>query len=214
MGKPKEDLSGKTFNYLTVLEFDKIKLSERNNSQYMWKCKCICGKIVSVLKSNLERGSIKSCGCRKSENISIARKIHGLTKTKEYSSFNKMRHRCLNKNNPRYKDYGERGITVCNEWLNSFETFLEDMGKSPSTKHSLERINNDLGYSKENCRWATNEEQANNKRSNRFITYNNETLTVSQWAHKFNVAPIFIFKKLYKEENEIEILEQLYLKSI
>lgn len=97
-----------------------------------------------------------------------------------------MKDRCLCKNNPSYKNYGNRGITICPEWL-IFENFHNDMGDKPENK-SLERINNNKGYYKENCRWATPKEQANNRRNNRNLTYNGKTQTMIQWAEELKVS--------------------------
>jgi len=114
--------------------------------------------------------------------------------TREYRSWKGMKVRCNNPNNPRYKDYGARGITVCDEWLHSFETFLFDMGPSPSSKHSIDRINNHLGYSKENCRWATRIEQNNNKRSNRMITVQGRTQSVAMWCRELHLTRRAVLK--------------------
>jgi len=108
---------------------------------------------------------------------------HGMAETSEYTSWQGMKNRCFNPNYHRYSDWGGRGITVCDRWLN-FENFLADMGTKPSPKHSLDRIDNNADYSPENCRWATKAEQDNNRRSNRLITIACVTLTIAQWAKK------------------------------
>jgi hypothetical protein len=109
-------------------------------------------------------------------------------KNSTYRSWQSMKARCYNPNHLKYLDYGGRGITVCEEWKNSFEKFLEDMGEKPDSSYSIERINNDLGYFKENCKWATKKEQSNNRRNCINITINGETLTVTQWAEKLGVS--------------------------
>jgi len=108
--------------------------------------------------------------------------IHGMTKTPEYIAWQDMKTRCFNPNYKRYPNWGGRGITVCDRWLNSSENFLADMGLKPTVKHSLDRINNDGDYCPENCRWATKAEQQNNRRINRLITINDVTLTIAQWT--------------------------------
>lgn len=100
----------------------------------------------------------------------------------EYITWNGMRARCTNPKNPNYDRYGARGVKVCDEWLTSFVTFLGDMGRKPTPQHSIERINNNGNYEPGNCRWATNKEQANNRRSSRLLTYNGLTQTVAFWA--------------------------------
>lgn len=113
---------------------------------------------------------------------------HGLAnKSKEYHTWKALRGRCLNKNNKRYDDYGGRGIKICDRWLTSYENFISDMGVAPSKNHTIERTDNDGNYDPGNCRWATRYEQSLNKRSNIRITNNGITLTLSEWASKFNV---------------------------
>jgi len=105
-----------------------------------------------------------------------------ISDTKLYKTFVRIKCRCYNIKDKRYKDYGGRGITVCDEWRNSFEQFAKDMGEPPTKKHSIDRIDNNKGYSKENCRWATPKQQANNTRLTTFITYKNETKSLSEWT--------------------------------
>ena len=108
---------------------------------------------------------------------------HGMTKTPEYHAWIDMKHRCFNPNNKQYLDYGGRGITVCDRWLN-LDNFLADMGTKPSPKHSLDRIDNNGDYSPKNCKWSTRVEQNNNTRYNRLITIDDVTLTITQWENK------------------------------
>lgn len=106
----------------------------------------------------------------------------------EYWAWQHMRARCNNPKHKSFKNYGGRGIVVCKRW-NSYASFLADMGRRPSAKHSLERKNNDRHYCPGNCKWATKSEQVNNTRVNRRITFNGETKTVSQWAHEIGIKP-------------------------
>lgn len=112
---------------------------------------------------------------------------HRMSKTPEYKIWAYTKARCYNKKHKNYNDYGGRGIIVCERWLNSFKNFYEDMGKRPSDKHSIERKNNNLNYSPENCYWATRKEQANNRRSNHLIEYKGRTQTVSMWADEIGI---------------------------
>lgn len=110
------------------------------------------------------------------------REYHGLKKTPEYNSWVAMKGRCYNNNDSHYHRYGGRGIKVCDRWLNSFINFLDDMGNKPTTKHSLDRIDNDGDYSPDNCRWVTNIEQGNNKSDTVFVEYNGIKKTIRQWS--------------------------------
>src|SRR5690242_10945292 len=103
--------------------------------------------------------------------------------TKEYQAWGHMKRRCYNENTPQFCDYGGRGIVVCDAWLNSYETFLKDMGRAPSPKHTLDRIDNDGNYEPSNCRWATRFEQNVNRRNNVLITLNGEVKTLQEWCN-------------------------------
>ncbi|MET3349056.1 UNVERIFIED_ORG: hypothetical protein ABID57_000725 [Arthrobacter sp. UYEF1] len=123
--------------------------------------------------------------------------FHNLCYSAEYGIWHSMRKRCHEPNSQAYKDYGGRGITVCEEWRYSFQAFYDYIGPRPSPEHSIERIDNDRGYEPGNVKWATRIEQANNRRSNRRIAWQGEVHTVSQWANLLNVRPGLLFHRLY-----------------
>jgi len=122
---------------------------------------------------------------------------HRLSKTDEYHIWQTMKARCYNPNNHKYKRYGGRGIAVCDRWLQSFENFIADMGKRPSTSHSLDRINNDGDYTPQNCRWATPKEQARNTQTNRLITLNGVTRTLVEWREYYGLSVTQLEYRMY-----------------
>lgn len=132
---------------------------------------------------DLKSGNTMSCGCYKSEQAAS----HGMSDSSEYKIWDAMLQRCGNPKTQKYTAYGGRGITVCAEW-SSFEQFYKDMGPRPSKDHSIDRIDNNGNYCKENCRWATRKEQQNNKRSNRMLTCKGETHTLTQWAAELGIS--------------------------
>lgn len=175
MGGKRIDLTGQVFGRLTVVGYSHSKYDA------YWKCVCTCGAECVVRGLGLKAGDSTSCGCYHKESASLRFTTHGMVGCPEYCTWKRIRQRCNNNKNPDYPQYGGRGIVVCSEW-SSFEQFYADMGPRPSKDHSLDRIDNNGNYCKNNCRWATANEQANNKRSNKALTHKGETRTMSQWA--------------------------------
>ncbi len=156
------DLTNRTFGRLLVVG---ISHKTRDNRVY-WYVRCACGSEHTILGGALREGRTRSCGCLHKE-ISVNRATtHGMTKTRTYRCWNDMKQRCYNSKARNYKYYGERGITVCKRWVDSFENFLADMGEMPKGL-TLERVNNNDNYTPKNCKWATWKEQNNNKRARR-----------------------------------------------
>lgn len=158
-----------------------------------------------------ERGKFCSIHCaRKGRDYSFLNstgvKKHGMAMTPTYHVWQGMKTRCYNKNFHAYPNYGARGITVCDRWLESFENFYEDMGEKPHKK-SLDRIDNSKGYSKENCRWATNEEQQRNRRWARLLTYKGVTKPIAEWAEITGIPYGSIFGRLNKFGNKDFVID-------
>jgi hypothetical protein len=179
------DLTNKKFNRLTVDSF----VGRDNFRDSVWSCVCDCGNIVEVTGGNLKKGNTKSCGCLKKEVKNEHKIKHGHTqhgvKSKVYTCWISMIQRCYNPNRDGYKNYGGRGIKVCERW-HTFENFYNDMGDCPEGL-TLDREDNNKDYTPENCRWATNKEQSNNTRRNHRVTYKGETKTLSQWAQDLGI---------------------------
>lgn len=151
-----DKLTSRRFERLTVVN----RRGSDKNGHSLWECVCDCGNTVIISGTNLKSSHTTSCGCMNKEAITK----HGLRNSPEYQSWKAMIQRCTNPKAQGYEYYGGRGITVCSPWLNSFEEFYADMGLRPSNGYSIDRIDNNKGYYKENCRWATSAEQNKNKR--------------------------------------------------
>lgn len=169
--------------------------------QAVWECVCDCGGKKTAKAANLKRGRTNSCGClaQKQRIFAAQSQKHPLSRTekpKEYKAWEGMNRRCYSPKHPSYINYGARGIKVCDRWGESFANFYSDMGDAPNGT-SLERIDNNANYSPENCKWATRAEQANNRRSNRMLTFNGETLNVSQWSKKLGWHKSIIAGRIY-----------------
>jgi len=167
--------------------------SRKNKRKFL--CRCDCGNERVVLLHELRRGNSTSCGCLQKEVAKKQMTTHGKTKTRTYNVWISMRKRCLNPNHKSYNDYGGRGITICNKWLDNFENFLDDMGESPNGK-SLDRIDNNKGYYKDNCRWSSWKEQANNRRNSKIINFNGKSMCCSDWEKELNFGSGLIGKRL------------------
>lgn len=188
MGRTLIDLSGRRFGMWTVLEVHWKYLSPTKRVAF-WKCRCDCGTERLVWGEALKKGA-KSCGCARfvgprrpvKSLVGAARVSHGRTGTPEHFAWIEMIARCENTKKRLYKNYGGRGIVVCDRWRHSFVNFLSDMGERPSPQHSLDRIDNDGNYEPGNCRWADVETQQNNRRDCVKITCRGKIMTLTQWA--------------------------------
>lgn len=200
MGSRVNDLTGKVFNRLTVVGFAGII-----NKRYKWNCICDCGNTTTVEQYLLTSGGSKSCGCYRKEFSSLKAKTHGMSKTSTYRIWCSMKQRCIDKNCEAYARYGGRGITICNEWLESFENFLKDMGEKPKGR-SLDRIDNDGHYCKENCRWATRKEQSRNYSRNINVLYDEVKYCLTDLCEKLGINFKWASQRLRKYKYPIELI--------
>lgn len=184
-----------------------ITASIRHNGRPASECRCECGSIGIVRNAKLVCGASKSCGCLRNDEMTK----HGATRrsarkdSHEYWIWNTIVQRCTNPNVKNWMDYGGRGITVCERWL-SYEGFIADMGKRPTDGHSIERQDNDAGYSPENCRWATRPEQARNKRNNHFIELFGKRQHLAEWASEYGVDHTLIISRLSRGWSELDAI--------
>jgi hypothetical protein len=201
-----KDLTGQIFGRWSV-----IREFGRKFGAATWLCKCDCGTIKEVMSRSLVKGMSRSCGCLRDEISSRKNSKHGLAKGgkfPEYNAWYDMISRCEKPTMPYYHRYGARGITVCERWRNSFRDFIADMGKRPSSKHSIDRIDNDGNYEPSNCRWATREEQNNNRSCCVYLEYDGRKLTLSQWSKVTGINQQTIGLRYRKKLPPSEILRK------
>lgn len=184
------DLTGQRFGRLSILS----RQGTTRRGQPLWLCLCDCGNKRTIQANSFGSGNTTSCGCLSRELAKSRFTTHGMATTSTYNIWKQMLQRCKNKNNTAYKNYGGRGIIVCERWL-KFENFYTDMGKRP--KHlTIERINNYGNYELSNCKWATRTEQNNNSRRNITIAYKDQHLTVTELAIKVGLKYATLFMRL------------------
>jgi len=202
---------------------DWVALRETSRVDYhscpYWLCRCICGREREVRRCALRGGYSKSCGCSRkipkpilSRRFQRSKLVPARPLKKERNAWWNMNRRCSHPENPSYRNYGAKGITVCDRFRSSFEAFIEDMGPAPSLDHSLDRINPHLGYfcgkcpecreagRVANCRWTTWDVQVNNKVNSRKIEFEGQSLTVTEWARVLGLSPMTLLGRLHKGE--------------
>ena len=182
-----KNIKGQRFERLRVVKYAGLN----KNGCALWECICNCGKIKIILGSVLRNSMTKSCGCLRDEKVrqrAIENNFtHGMSNIPEFRIWVAMRKRCRNKNNADYYLYGGRGIKVCERWQD-FKNFIEDIGRRPSKKHSIDRVDNDGNYEPGNCRWVLPEIQARNTRKTVFIEFNGKKQSLSEWAREVGVS--------------------------
>lgn len=195
------DLTGKEYGRLTV-----IKLSEKRKSgkrfRFYWLCSCECGNEKKVRTDGLTSGNIRSCGCLRNEqavkNVKGNHK-HKLSHTKLWYTYYGMLDRCYDKSDERYNDYGGRGINICDDWKNNFESFATwAIENGYNDTLTIDRIDNNGDYSPNNCKWSTIQEQSRNRRSNLMIMLNGELMTLMELSETMNIP----YKTAYSRYRE------------
>lgn len=188
------DLTGNVYGSLTVIQRMGTK-----NGHVSWECKCECGKTIITLGNLLKAGKTRSCGCKKPEKCGAAHRTHGRTKTRLHTTWQHMKQRCTNPNNAKYKYYGGRGISVCEEWL-SYEVFEKwAFGHGYKDDLTLDRIDVNGNYEPSNCRWVTWKVQQNNRRNNTVITAFDEQHTLSEWEEITGINRTTIQKRIKQQ---------------
>lgn len=193
------DLTGQRFGRLVVIS----KEGQGVGGVYLWKCRCDCGNEKTVSSRSLKNGHTRSCGCLNREIAAQRNRTHGETDSRLYNIWHDMKARCGRSKDACFYRYGGRGISICEEWRNSFESFYEwAIHNGYSDELTIDRIDNNGNYEPGNCRWVDIKTQSNNKSNNRLITVNGETHTVSEWAELLNSRPQTIFERLRRGWSE------------
>lgn len=186
------DLTGQKFGNLTAVK----RLENNRHKCAMWECRCSCGKTAICTTGHLRSGHSKTCGCLKKEILTLRNVSHDKSKTPEYRTWYHMIQRCTNPNDKDFKHYGGRGIAVCPEWRSSFQAFYEYIGTRPTPQHSIDRIDNNIGYRPGNIKWATTTCQGNNRRTNRIVAYKGKAMNLTQWASEYGMSSRIIYQRV------------------
>ena len=191
LASKKKELTGKRFGRLVAIKF--IKSSKTTRAK--WLCKCDCGNICKVQTSMLINGTTVSCGCYNSEMTANRNRSHGKTHTPEYGSWNSMIERCNNSKSTYYRYYGDRGIKICERWLD-YNNFYEDMHSTYKKGLTIDRIDSNGNYEPSNCRWATMREQVLNRRCTRRFTYKGETHILKEWSEITGIKQSTLYARI------------------
>ncbi len=189
-------LKDQILGHLRLIRVNSIE----NTGGIFWLCECVCSNRITRLEKNLiavqKRGGASSCGCKNAERLLGVLTTHGKRRASIYTIWCGMKARCLNPKSPIFQHYGGRGIKICEKWM-TFQGFYTDMGDRPPG-FSLDRIDNNGNYCKSNCRWATRQEQARNKRNIKFYTMNGETLMLTDWANKTGISLKYLSQRIIR----------------
>lgn len=180
------DLTGQQFGRLFVIERVGNYISPQGVKQAQWRCKCKCGNETNVTTAKLRSGHTQSCGCKVVETIAQMNKTYGMSNSRLHYAWGNMKSRCYNPNNRFFKRYGGRGITVCEEWRDSFTAFVDwAMENGYRDNLTIDRIDNNKGYSPNNCRWVTAKVQANNRSTSKVYVIDGTAKSISEWCERY-----------------------------
>lgn len=202
----KTDLTGRRFGKLTVLS----KSPEKRGRAYAWVCQCDCGKITHpIITYRLLQGKTRSCGCLRGD-FARSKATHGLSRTRLYGIWRNMKSRCTNPNVEKFKRYGGRGIAICDEWVNSFESFRDwAMANGYADGLSIDRIDVNGNYCPENCRWVDEAIQANNKSNNLPVEINGESKTIGEWSRITGVGYSTIRQRYLRGDRGVSLIREV-----
>jgi len=186
------DLVGQRFGRLFVFKY----IGKCSDGDHSWLCKCDCGVIKDFRHKNIVYGRTVSCGCFRDDRTRSASVTHGLSRSREHIVWKGIKKRCFDKSCQSFKDYGGRGITMFPGWVDDFQAFIDSVGFAPSTKHTIDRIDNNRGYEPGNCRWATKTEQARNTRRNKILTVYGESRCISEWSEITGIPYATIYHRI------------------
>ena len=185
---------------LTGVRFGRLVVEKRDftfKKAAYWICRCDCGNSTTVQACHLRSGATQSCGCFNKEQSGKRMRTHGLSRSRIYYEWRSMKDRCARENNKQYADYGGRGITVCQEWQDSFEAFRDwAITNGYQDNLTIDRIDVNGNYDPSNCRWVTNREQQNNKRNNHLLSYNGKEQTIAKWAEETGLDWMVIYDRI------------------
>lgn len=196
------NIAGQRFGRLVA----KYHVGKNKHGRHAWMCVCDCGREIAVSSNSLRAGNATSCGCYKLEIISKQSLSHGMSRTPEYIAWCAMKSRCGNPHNQDYEHYKAKGITVYEEWDVSFESFISHIGKMPSQRMTVDRIDNAVGYFPGNVRWATRTTQNRNRSNNRLLTCNGMTMTISEWSNYTGIPQSRIGSRLSQGMSDAKAL--------
>lgn len=194
------DMSGQKFGRLTVL-----CRAENRGRTTMWLCKCDCGNETVVSAGHLKNGHTTSCGCYRKEKVVSDNTTHNMTGTRLYRIWANMKQRCEKPSNPKYINYGARGIRLCDEWHDSCKFFEWALSNGYRDDLTIDRIDVNGDYEPSNCRWATTAEQALNRTDNHWITYNGVTQTMKEWSDELNIPYKILEHRINKFHMEPQV---------